>query len=225
MAFLVVEKGPADDLGKTFVLESNPMIIGRSGAGVNPDIALNDPYVSRRHVEVSFDQGRYTVRDLGSTNGTLIDDAKAEAGAAHRLLDNTLIGLGILKGVARVSLRFKDMTTLIGVSMRVEPVKASPATWLSINRDRQEIWIDGKRTDVSRKEYDLLCYLEANTGRLCRKDELAANVWPEVANTDAVSDAAIDQLVHRLRMKTEQDPARPTRIISRKGFGYMLVNS
>ncbi len=32
--------------------------------------------------------------------------------------------------------------------------------------------------------------------------------------------AAIDQLIHRLRMKIEPTPLRPKRLISRKGFGY-----
>jgi DNA-binding response OmpR family regulator len=48
-------------------------------------------------------------------------------------------------------------------------------------------------------------------------------VWPESKDPSAISDATIDQLIHRLREKVEPEPARPSRIISKKAFGYMLV--
>ncbi len=222
MAFVIIEKGPSQDLGKTFTLGNDPVIIGRKGPGAQPDIALDDPYVSRRHAEIGFDQGRYVLRDLGSTNGTTIDDSMVQAGPPYRLVEGAVVGLALSSGAARVLLRFTDVTTLVGHSLPIAPRFAS--SWLSIAREKQEVRVDGELIGLSRKEYDLLSYLEANTGRLCRKDELVESVWPEVANLDAVSDAAIDQLVRRLRLKVEPDPGQPNRIVTRKGFGYMLVN-
>lgn len=224
MAFLIVQEGPSEDIGKTYVLGVQPVIIGRKGPGAQPDIALDDPYVSRRHAEIFFDEGRYALRDLGSTNGTIVDDTRVEAGSACRLVNDALIALAMSSGKARVSLRFTEMTTLIGARMPVEPAAGSGVTWLTIERGSQEVWIDGSETDMSRKEYDMLTYLLTNAGRICSKDELIANVWSEVLNPGAVSDAAIDQLVHRLRLKIEPDPRQPTRIVSRKGFGYILMN-
>ena len=45
----------------------------------------------------------------------------------------------------------------------------------------------------------------------------------DVQDPGAVSDATIDQLVHRLREKVEKVPSKPARIVSKKGFGYLLV--
>ncbi len=44
--------------------------IGRDDAC---DVHLEDPMISRRHAEVSFDAGLWWIRDLDSRNGTLLD--------------------------------------------------------------------------------------------------------------------------------------------------------
>jgi DNA-binding response OmpR family regulator len=69
----------------------------------------------------------------------------------------------------------------------------------------------------------LAVFLYKRAGTISRKDELISDIWPEAVDSEGVSDAAIDQLVHRLRAKIEPDPARHQRLKIKKGFGYMLV--
>jgi DNA-binding response OmpR family regulator len=83
--------------------------------------------------------------------------------------------------------------------------------------------IDGKEKELSKKEYGLLLFLYRNAGNVCARDEIIEAVWPESRDHSAISDATIDQLIHRLRVKVEPEPANPSRIISKKAFGYMLV--
>ncbi|HTM19053.1 MAG TPA: FHA domain-containing protein, partial [Kofleriaceae bacterium] len=66
---LVVIAG--NDTGRSFELTGKKMVIGR---GVDCELVLTDIAVSRRHTELSFDGKAYTLRDLGSGNGTLIND-------------------------------------------------------------------------------------------------------------------------------------------------------
>ena len=40
------------------------------------DIVVSDPGASRRHAQVRFDGERYVVTDMGSTNGTLVNDVE-----------------------------------------------------------------------------------------------------------------------------------------------------
>jgi pSer/pThr/pTyr-binding forkhead associated (FHA) protein len=47
---------------------AHPFTIGRDG-----DIALMDKRVSRRHAQVLFTNGAWTVKDLESANGTFLD--------------------------------------------------------------------------------------------------------------------------------------------------------
>ena len=59
--------------GTEHPLTPGGVVVGR---GTEADIRINDPGVSRRHVEFNLEDGdppRMSVRDLGSTNGMLVD--------------------------------------------------------------------------------------------------------------------------------------------------------
>lgn len=73
---LAIIDGP--DAGNVFRIEKPRVTIGRSGADLN----LNDTEASRQHAAVEIHDLMYTVSDLGSTNGTLINGEKI-AGATE----------------------------------------------------------------------------------------------------------------------------------------------
>lgn len=56
-------------------LSKKPVVLGRDA---NSDIPLPVTAVSRRHAEISFARGAFQVRDLGSTNGTLVDGQRVD---------------------------------------------------------------------------------------------------------------------------------------------------
>lgn len=57
-----------------------PIRIGRAADNdiVLPDRVPDDRIVSRKHAEIYFEGGRYWVKDLGSTNGTFLNDVRLE---------------------------------------------------------------------------------------------------------------------------------------------------
>lgn len=61
-----------DDLGKRYPIKDE-VTIGRSEAST---IVVEAPNVSRRHARVFLDEGRCWVEDLGSTNGTHVNDVE-----------------------------------------------------------------------------------------------------------------------------------------------------
>jgi energy-coupling factor transporter ATP-binding protein EcfA2 len=74
---------------------------------------------------------------------------------------------------------------------------------------------------LTAKELLLLEYLEAHAGEICPKDDLILAVWPEDKVFErGVRDDSLAQLVRRLREKVEDDPSRPTRILTVTGRGY-----
>ena len=56
-----------------FPIETNLVTIGR---GLNNDLIVEDPRVSRQHSQIRFKSRRYFIGDLGSTNGTYVNGAQ-----------------------------------------------------------------------------------------------------------------------------------------------------
>ncbi len=56
---------------RTHQLGTNPIVLGRDPSC---DIPLEELSASRRHVRISHEGGRYILQDLGSKNGTLVND-------------------------------------------------------------------------------------------------------------------------------------------------------
>lgn len=74
--------------GRRYQLTGSVTVLGR---GSEADIVVDDPGVSRRHVEIRLDGGSAVLRDLGSTNGTFVDGDRAST--AH-LVDGSTITIG-----------------------------------------------------------------------------------------------------------------------------------
>lgn len=227
MALLIVTKGSVEDIGRAFTLDNPVTVIGRRTSLNKPDIELNDEVISRRHAEITCFDEKYWLKDLGSTNGTMLNDDRIISGNIYMLKHNSRIGLGIDDRVSRILLVFKESedTNLIQKkgAARNQNEKVPAVVWLKFDERKKEALVDGKHKRLSRKEYELLRFLYGNSGTVCSRDEIIAAVWSEVKDGSAISDATIDQLVHRLREKVEPDPSNPARIISKKAFGYMLI--
>lgn len=69
---LVMHAGPTPD--KTFTLSKTELYIGRD---ISNDIVINDAEVSRKHVRMILQAGQYVLEDLGSTNGTFVNNQRA----------------------------------------------------------------------------------------------------------------------------------------------------
>jgi hypothetical protein len=62
--------------GETFMPAGPRTLIGRSP---DCDVFLDDVTVSRRHAELLHEGDRYTIRDLGSLNGTFVNRKRVES--------------------------------------------------------------------------------------------------------------------------------------------------
>jgi len=227
VASLIVKRGNAEDVGKIFTLNDSSTVVGRLTSQNKPDIELGADVISRRHLEILLQDGRYWLKDLGSTNGTMLNDDRIIPGNLYELKHNSKIGLGVEGTSAQTVLQFKeseDTNIMHGKEPPAGKHGTFPAVaWLKIDEGKKEAVVDGKQQKLSKKEYELIRLLYRNAGNICSRDEIIEAVWPESQDPSAISDATIDQLIHRLREKVEPEPASPSRIISKKAFGYMLV--
>ena len=92
---LVMVTGPTP--GKAFAVDKPDVHIGRD---LNNDVVINDAEVSRRHAKLVVQAGSYLLEDLGSTNGTFVDDQGISGPHLMRPGETILLG-------ENVSLRFE----------------------------------------------------------------------------------------------------------------------
>lgn len=85
-ASIVIVEGHAE--GMEYPLTKDYTVLGRDKAA---DIVIKDPLVSRQHAAVVFRDGEFSVKDLESTNGTLVG-GKAVDQARIRHRDKFRIG-------------------------------------------------------------------------------------------------------------------------------------
>jgi len=96
---LIVVEGGSSGLASGQVIDvAEGATLGRTAAA---DVVVGDPSVSASHARLSRQGRTWTLSDLDSTNGTLVNGARVEAPVA--LLDGDVVGLGSvrLKVVAR----------------------------------------------------------------------------------------------------------------------------
>ncbi|MBX3234016.1 MAG: GGDEF domain-containing protein [Labilithrix sp.] len=93
-ACLVVIYGP--ELGKRAALGHGAFEIGRSSKS---DLPIDQESISRHHARITFDGTRHLIEDLGSTNGTFVNE-QASKRTALKDGDTVKVGRSILKYMA-----------------------------------------------------------------------------------------------------------------------------
>ncbi len=79
-ASVVIVSGYAE--GMEYPITGEYTVLGRDK---DADITVKDPLVSRRHAAIIYHEGEFTIKDLGSTNGTMMNGNVIElASLRHR---------------------------------------------------------------------------------------------------------------------------------------------
>ncbi len=89
---------------------------------------------------------------------------------------------------------------------------------LKVYRQKRMIEVNGKRVNLTKKEFELLNLFLDNRGQVLSREFLSSHLWhkKEVYPWSR----ALDVHVRRLRKKIEPDPANPKYILTHAGVGY-----
>jgi DNA-binding response OmpR family regulator len=88
---------------------------------------------------------------------------------------------------------------------------------LSIDLHTRIVQIEDRQIEPYAKEFDILCYLARNQGRILTKQQIYEEIWQEPY---AYDDNNIMGYISKLRKQIEPDPNNPTYIQTVKGVGY-----
>ena len=80
----------------------------------------------------------------------------------------------------------------------------------------------GDELAFTRREIEILQYLDVNSTRPVPRDELLAKVWGYGKDLD-IATRTVDIHIAKLRRKIEPEPATPRHLITVRGVGYRLI--
>jgi predicted component of type VI protein secretion system len=205
---LIVREGEL--AGQRWTIADEGMLIGR---GNDSDIVLPERQVSRHHVKIHYQDGRYLLEDLDSKNGTFLNGQPVKGTVPIQDGDEIQIALA-------VRLLFVGTDATVPLSFDL-PRSGSN---LILDEDKRTVLIKGKELDppLSLAQFRLLQMLYDADGSVCGRDDIVETVWPGTGGL-GVSEQAIDALIRRLRDRlTEIDDHNY--IVTVRGHGFRLDN-
>ena len=91
---------------------------------------------------------------------------------------------------------------------------------LSIDPIAREVKLDGRRVDLTPREFDLLYFFARQPGKVFSRMDLLNAVW---GYQHEGYEHTVNTHINRLRAKIEADPAQPARILTVWGRGYKFA--
>ncbi|KJZ41469.1 response regulator transcription factor [Pseudomonas sp. B21-040] len=91
---------------------------------------------------------------------------------------------------------------------------------LSIDPITREVSLDGRRLDLTPREFDLLYFFARQPGKVFSRMDLLNAVW---GYSHEGYEHTVNTHINRLRAKIEADPAQPVRILTVWGRGYKFA--
>lgn len=90
---------------------------------------------------------------------------------------------------------------------------------LMIDDGSKRVELNGDAIELSPKEFDLLLLLAQEPGRVYSNQEILDHVWSDSHMATAQD---VKQYIYFVRQKLEEDPKKPSLIVTVRGFGYKL---
>jgi len=170
------------------------------------EVLLNDPSISRRHAEIEYVDHHWVVRDLGSTNGTYLNQVRiGRADQPLRVDDILQCGNVALRVVMAQSSQASDPET-IGSSMRVE--LSTSNSW---EKALELAAGDGASSEASRDRLLTLFRIGRDFSQITSLDSLLESVLKDAVNALGAQGGALlllDENSNQLVSRAVYPPSR-----------------
>ncbi|MCL6548123.1 MAG: response regulator transcription factor [Alicyclobacillus sp.] len=91
---------------------------------------------------------------------------------------------------------------------------------LAVNPSEREVTVDGRRIELTAREFDLLLHLIQHVGHVLSREQLLEEIW---GYDFPGGTRIVDVHISHLRDKLESDPRNPRYIKTVRGVGYKLA--
>lgn len=109
--------------------------------------------------------------------------------------------------VERIKIHFRNQT-------EPETLKLGP---IEIHLNKHLVVVDGNEANLTQREYELLCYLVRNKGKVCTRIQIIEDVWDIHFDYDTgVIDVFMNAIRKKLNLKIDKDYIKTIR-----GVGYI----
>ena len=177
------------------------------------DIVLSERQISRKHIRIYRSGDSYFVEDLDSKNGTWVNGDPLKG--TRELRDGDRLQLALTTHIQFIA---SGSTT----PMQITPgdILKGP---LQLDAGARRVFINGVELDppLSLPQYRLLELLYNHGGGVCTRDAVVGAVWPD-AQSEGISEQAIDALVRRLRDRLSELDPNQQYIVTVRGHGFRL---
>jgi len=122
--------------------------------------------------------------------------------------------------IARVKSNLRSVQAIKEEISRADDKNELDFGQLSIDLEKRKVLLDGKKVELTAKEFDLLSYFALHPGRNFTRENLLNSVW---GYQFSGYDHTVNSHINRLRSKIEKNPAEPQYIKTVWGVGYRFV--
>ena len=92
------------------------------------------------------------------------------------------------------------------------------ANGISVKLLNGEVYKNGEKIDLTAGEYKLLCMFMENPNIVLSADRILSKLWD--CNENYIDNNTLTVYIRRLRTKIEDNPSKPTKIVTVRGMGY-----
>ena len=121
--------------------------------------------------------------------------------------------------LARIKANIRRTTQYLTFAEQPESLQLLKAGELTMNLDDYTVSKNGKKLDLTAKEFEILKLLMGNPKKVYTKEQIYSAVWKDYYMGD---ENAVNVHISRLRNKIENNARKPKYIITVWGIGYKL---
>ena len=121
--------------------------------------------------------------------------------------------------LARIKANIRRTTQYLTFAEQPESLQLLKAGELTMNLDDYTVSKNGKKLDLTAKEFEILKHLMGNPKKVYTKEQIYSAVWKDYYMGD---ENAVNVHISRLRNKIENNARKPKYIITVWGIGYKL---